>query len=377
MCKIIYTPDYNKYDLGPGHPFSSKRIEMMLDLLKEYGCLKEPLVPAPVYPEELITIHDKIYVDVVEALSIGHEVDGMQKYGLGSVDNPVAEGMAEGARWQVGGTLLGARTLIENKAKKVLQLGGGFHHARKKEAEGFCLYNDIALAIKEFTNARWHVLYLDIDVHHCDGVQEIFYEDENVMTVSLHESGEYLFPGTGWIYELGRGMGRSLKLNLPLEPFTQGESYLEVFNGILPGAIAWFKPEVMVVQAGADAHFLDPLADLMLTTYDYEVLFKRIIELADTYCNGKILFTLGGGYSLNAAPRVWAILYLTLFNIDLPEQLPIGWRERWQKKLNKKLPEFLHDVLPAFDPVPKKNEITRHNRDLVQRLLDAVAMDWI
>ncbi len=377
MCKIIYTPDYNKYDLGPEHPFSPKRIDMMLDLLKEYGYLKDPLVPKPINPENLFAIHDKTYVEVVESLSAGNEVPNMEKYGLGTIDNPVVEGMAEGARFQAGGTLLGARILIENRAKKVLQLGGGFHHARRKSAEGFCIYNDLALAIKEFTNAGLHILYLDIDVHHCDGVQEIFYEDENVMTVSLHESGEYLFPGTGWIYELGRGMGRSLKLNLPLEPFTEGESYLEVFNGVLPKALAWFKPDVMIVQAGADAHYLDPLADLMLTTYDYEKVFKRIIELADSHCNGKVLFTLGGGYSLNAAPRVWTILYLTLLNIKLPEHLPSNWREKWQSKINKKLPEFLHDVLPAFEPIPRKEEITRHNKDLIQRLLDAVSMDWI
>lgn len=377
MCKIIYTPDYNKYDLGPEHPFSPKRIDMMLDLLKEYGYLKDPLVPKPINPENLFAIHDKTYVEVVESLSAGNEVPNMEKYGLGTIDNPVVEGMAEGARFQAGGTLLGARILIENRAKKVLQLGGGFHHARRKSAEGFCIYNDLALAIKEFTNAGLHILYLDIDVHHCDGVQEIFYEDENVMTVSLHESGEYLFPGTGWIYELGRGMGRSLKLNLPLEPFTEGESYLEVFNGVLPKALAWFKPDVMIVQAGADSHYLDPLADLMLTTYDYEEIFKRLIELADSYCNGKVLFILGGGYSLDATPRVWTILYLTLLNIKLPEHLPSNWREKWQSKINKKLPEFLHDVLPAFEPIPRKEEITRHNKDLIQRLLDAVSMDWI
>ncbi len=377
MCKIIYTPDYNKYDLGPEHPFNPRRIDMMLDLLQGYGYFKEPLVPEPVTPEDLFAIHDKTYIEVVESLSIGEKIPGMEKYGLGTLDNPVAKDMALGARFQAGGTLLGARILKENKAKKVLQLGGGFHHARKKFAEGFCIYNDLALAIKEFTNAGLHVLYLDIDVHHCDGVQEIFYEDENVMTVSLHESGEYLFPGTGWIYELGRGMGRALKLNLPLEPFTQGESYIEAFNGILPKALAWFKPDVMIVQAGADAHYLDPLADLMLTTYDYENIFKRIIELADMFCNGKVLFTLGGGYSLNAAPRIWTILYLTLFNIELPINLPSKWREKWQAKINIKLPEFLHDVLPAFDPIPRKEGITGHNRDIIQRLLDAVSMDWI
>jgi acetoin utilization protein AcuC len=214
-------------------------------------------------------------------------------------------------------------------------------------------------------------------VHHCDGVQEILYSDGNVMTISLHESGEYLFPGTGWIHELGKGMGRSLKLNLPLEPFTEGESYLEVFNGIVPKALEWFKPDCLIVQAGADAHFLDPLADLRLTSHDYEKLFRRIIELADIYCSGKVLFTLGGGYSLTAAPRIWSILYMILFNIEIPELLPKQWKEKWEKQIGIKLPETLHDILPANEPIPRKDEISRHNRELIQRILDAVAPDWL
>jgi acetoin utilization protein AcuC len=377
MCQIIYHPGYNKYNLGPDHPFNPKRIEMMLSLLKEYGCLKEPVQPELLRPEELFSVHDEYYVSLVEAASLGENIPGLEDYGLGTIDNPVTIGMAEGARWQAAGTLLGARLLKEGKAKKVLQLGGGFHHARSKLAEGFCVYNDLALTLNEMANAGWHVLYLDIDVHHCDGVQEILYSDGNVMTISLHESGEYLFPGTGWIHELGKGMGRSLKLNLPLEPFTEGESYLEVFNGIVPKALEWFKPDCLIVQAGADAHYLDPLADLRLTSQDFEKLFRRIIELADIYCSGKVLFTLGGGYSLTAAQRIWTILYMILFNIEIPELLPKQWKEKWEKQLGIKLPETLHDILPAYEPIPRKDEISRHNRELIQRILDAVAPDWL
>ena len=377
MCQIIYHPDYNKYDLGPEHPFDPRRVDMVLDLLREYGCLKEHIKPDYIQPDELLSVHDKSYVQIIESVSRGEKIFDVEDYGLGTIDNPVVEGMAEGARCQVGGTLLGARLLLENKFKKILQLGGGFHHARRKMAEGFCIYNDLAIAINEMVKTGWHVVYLDIDVHHGDGVQEIFYSNENVMTISFHESGEYLFPGTGWLHELGKGMGRSLKLNLPLEPFTEGDSYLEVFNGILPKALSWFKPDAIVVQAGADAHFSDPLADLMLTTHDYEKLFRRIIEFSDTYCKGRALFTLGGGYSLTAAPRIWTILYLTLFNIETPASLPQNWIERWEKNIGKPLPELLHDVLPAYDSIPRKSEISHRNRELIQRMLDAVAPDWL
>lgn len=377
MCKVVYSPEYSKYNLGPGHPFDPVRVEMVIDLLKELGVFREFVQPNAVSVENLLSIHDINYVKAIEGISNGDNSIDAELFGLGSVDNPVVTGMAEGARIQVGGTLLGAKLLIENKAKKVLQMGGGFHHAHNSLASGFCLYNDLALAIKEMTNAGWHVVYLDLDVHHGDGVQEIFYTDEKVMTISFHESGEYLFPGSGWLHELGQSMGRSLKLNIPLEPFTEGESYFEVMNKILEQALSWFKPNAVIAQAGADAHFSDPLADLLLTTHDFEKIYKRVLELVDLKCNGKALFTFGGGYSITAAPRIWTILYLLIFNKSLPQKLPESWRKKWSEKIGKEIPETLHDSLPAFEPVARKIEIEKHNNETALRLLDAVAADWI
>jgi acetoin utilization protein AcuC len=233
------------------------------------------------------------------------------------------------------------------------------------------------LAIKEMTDKGLHVVYLDIDVHHSDGVQEIFYTDDKVMTISLHESGEFLFPGTGWIHELGQGMGRSLKLNVPLDPFTEGDSYLDVMEGIIEPALKWFKPDAMIVMAGADAHFSDPLADLLLTTMDYEKIFRKILKYADDYSNGKIMFTLGGGYSITATPRIWTILYLLIMNLEFPENLPENWRKRWEEKIGKEIPEFLHDQLPAYEPIPRKPEIEKHNHDLIRRISDSVIQYWI
>ncbi len=377
MCKVVYSPEYSKYNLGPGHPFDPVRIEMVIDLLKELGVLREFVRPDIVSAEELFSIHDKNYITAIEGLSNGDNSIDAESFGLGNVDNPIVPGMAEAARIQVGGTLLGAKLLIENKANKVFQMGGGFHHAHNSLASGFCLYNDLALAIKEMTNAGWHVVYLDLDVHHGDGVQEIFYTDDKVMTISFHESGEYLFPGSGWLHELGKSMGRSLKLNIPLEPFTEGDSYFEVMNKILEPALSWFKPDAVIVQAGADAHFSDPLADLLLTTYDFEKIYKRVLELINLKSKGKAIFTFGGGYSITAAPRIWAILYLLIFNEKLPYKLPESWRKKWSKKIGKEFSKTLHDSLPAFEPVARKSEIKKHNNETALRLLDAVAADWI
>ena len=237
MRRVIYHPDYLKYHLGSEHPFSPVRVQMMLELLNAYGIRPEITEPEPLLPEELLSVHQAEYVNFVEQVSLGKIPEQGKGFGLGTADNPIMPGMAEAARVLAGGAVLGAELLISGAASKVLQLGGGFHHARPAWASGFCLYNDLALAIRKMTKQGWHVAYLDIDVHHGDGVQDIFYNDSQVMTISLHESGEYIFPGTGWLHELGQGMGRSLKLNLPLEPFTEGDSYLEVLQGVADPAL--------------------------------------------------------------------------------------------------------------------------------------------
>ncbi len=376
MCKVIYHPKYSLYNLGEGHPFSPLRSEMVIDLLEELGVMTSHEMPEPATPEELQQIHDKDFIDSVEKASNGETVPNIDKYGLDTQDNPIVKDMALGARYICGGTKLGARLLLEGKANKVLQLGGGLHHAHYNSAAGFCLYNDLALGIKEMTNKGWNVAYLDLDVHHGDGVQEIFYSDEHVMTISVHETGEFLFPGTGWIHELGKGMGKSLKLNLPLAPFTEGESYLSVIEkGVVP-ALSWFRPDALVVQAGADPHYSDPLADLMLTTQDFEALYRRVLELADKFTKGNILITFGGGYSVTATTRIWTIIYHIINGLELPERLPEAWRKKWAKYVKGNMPEFLHDPPNPFSPIPRKPEIESQNKEVVRRLLDAVSTDW-
>ena len=356
MPSVIYAPAYRTYSFGDEHPFSPIRVDMTLDLLDALGHRVETVEPLPATREEILDVHADSYVRRVEELSAGAEVPDSQEYGLSTQDTPAFPGMDQAARWLVGGTLHGARLIAEGKARRVLQLGGGLHHARRSFASGFCIYNDLAIAINCLTGHGLKVAYIDIDVHHGDGVQEILYEDERVMTVSLHESGKYLFPGTGEIRELGSGVGRGLKLNLPLEPFTEGGSYLEVFEQVLPAALRHFCPDVLVVQAGTDAHFDDPLSDLMLTTRDYEAIFRRILAWADDSTAGRVLFTLGGGYSFRAAPRVWAILYLVLH--DLP------------------VAETLHDPNPSHADIPNRYEIAHRNRQVAERLLDLARQYW-
>jgi acetoin utilization protein AcuC len=379
MAAVIHHPAYGRYDFGESHPFTPARLEILMDLMTELGRPVRAVRPSPASREEVLLVHDEAYVSAVERLSAPGALAGEDSlaWGLGTPDNPIFEGMDEAARFLVGGTLAGARAIAEGREARVLQLGGGLHHAHRRKASGFCLYNDLGVAIRDLTNRGLYVAYLDIDLHHGDGVQALFYNDDKVMTISLHESGQYLFPGSGDIHELGEAGGRGLKVNVPLEPFTEGSGYLEAFEEVVPQALAWFKPGILVVQAGADAHFDDPLGDLALTTRDYETLFGRILDLADAHAKGRVLFTLGGGYSVKAAPRIWAILAHLIEGSPLPDALPEGWVRRWAHLLEPDPPRFLHDPSPAFDPIPGREERDRRNRAMVGRLMDSLNRYWL
>jgi acetoin utilization protein AcuC len=376
MAALIHRPDYARYDFGPEHPFTPARLSMLLDLMRELGHDLQPLAAPAATREEILSIHDEAYVEVIEALDRGEARPDAERFGLGTPDNPIFPGMDLAARWLVGGALHGARLLMEGTEQRVLQLGGGLHHAQRSHAAGFCLYNDLAVAIQAMVDHGWHVAYLDIDLHHGDGVQNLFYDNDRVLTLSLHESGHYLYPGTGHIQELGSGSARGFSLNVPLEPFSEAEDYLEAFDAVVPQALAWFSPQVLVVQAGADAHFADPLGDLALTTQTFQALYQRILTLAQRHAQGRLLVTLGGGYEAQVVARVWAILMLTMLELPLPEELPAPWMERWQHLLGTGLSPHLHDPVPAYSPLPGREVRSRHNRDTVARLLDTMSRYW-
>ena len=377
MGALIHRPEYAGYDFGPEHPFTPARLEMLLDLLRRLGHTVSPIAAPAATRQDILTIHDESYVATIEALDRGEARPEADQYGLGTPDNPIFPGMDLAARWLVGGALHGARLLLQGGERRVLQLGGGLHHAQKGHAAGFCLYNDLAVAIRAFLDQGWRVAYLDIDLHHGDGVQNLFYDDPRVLTLSLHESGHYLYPGSGHIQELGEGSARGTSVNIPLEPFTESGDYLEAFEAVVPQALAWFSPDVLVVQAGADAHFADPLGDLALTTRAFETLHRRIFELADAHAQGRVLLTLGGGYEAQVVARVWTILYLVCMELPLPVHLPTPWLERWRHLLGPEVGQDLHDLDTALPELTGREARTRRNRDVVSRLLESVRTCWV
>ncbi|BDU69099.1 acetoin utilization protein AcuC [Geothrix oryzae] len=376
MAALIHRPEYAGYDFGPEHPFTPARLGMLLDLIQSLGPAVEPIQAPAATRDEILSIHDEAYVAMVEALDRGEPRPEAERFGLGTPDNPVFPGMDRAARWLVGGTLHGARLLMSGAERRVLQLGGGLHHAQKDRAAGFCLYNDLAVAIQAMADHGWRVAYLDLDLHHGDGVQSLFYDSERVLTLSLHESGHYLYPGSGHIQELGLGPAKGLSVNIPLEPFTESGDYLEAFEAVVPRALAWFSPDVLVIQAGADAHFADPLGDLALTTQSFQRLYRRVLDLAEAHARGRALFTLGGGYEAQVVARVWAILYLTVMELPVPQRLPEAWLDRWQAVLGPAMGPDLQDPEPAFPELAGRAARTRRNRDVVARLLDALEACW-
>jgi len=375
MPSFIFHPDYYRYYFGPEHPFSPVRQEMLLSLLEALDLSLSFDAPAPASREALCTVHAPAFVDAVAQAAPDDPATHDTAKGLGTADVPVFENMHDAARLVVGGTLHAAQAVAAGQTPKALQLGGGLHHGHANLASGFCVYNDLSVAIRHLREAGLRVAYLDVDVHHGDGVQALHYDDPNVLTLSLHETGRYLFPGTGRVHELGRDAGKGYSLNVPLEPFTEDDSYLDVFKRVVPYALDHFQPDVLLVQCGADAHFSDPLADLLLTTQGFERLFRRIVALTDEYTDGRAVFTLGGGYAPDATVRIWALLILLLQDHPLPDELPADWVATWSEQLDAALTPTLHDAPQSFDS-PRRDTITAQNTQVSKRLLELVAPAW-
>lgn len=318
---------------------------MLTDLLKQLGAFESVTVPESAVRSEIRRLHSETYVAMVEAASGGEAPSDAVRYGLGTVDVPVFNGMHRAAMRVVGGTLTAARLVASGTARRALHLAGGLHHAHQSQASGFCIYNDPAIAITELLRGGFsRIVYLDIDAHHGDGVQALYYDDPRVLTISLHESGKYNFPGTGFPHETGRDAGTGYAANFPLEPYTDHNGYLEVFDKCVPQLMDGFKPQVLVVECGADAHAFDPLARLQLTSHTFEELYHRILDLAIAHCNGHAVMHLGGGYNLDATARLWAILALAMQDRDVPTRLPQLWLNHWESELGRPLTATMHDT---------------------------------
>lgn len=318
---FIYTDAYLDYDYGPSHPLRVFRLKLAQELIRAYGLLDLPSVQSistiKADEDDLALFHSREYLDILKQANDGHLRGDAYTYGLGPGDNPIFTGLYDWSLWITGATLQAVDFVASGKGEAAFNIAGGLHHAMRSKASGFCYINDPVIGILKLLSLGKRVAYIDIDAHHGDGVQKAFYQTNRVLTISLHETGYSLFPGTGFEYEIGGGEGEGYSVNLPFPPYTDDESYLWAFEEIVPELIDRFKPDVVVTQLGVDTFFDDPLTNLHLSMDGFEKVLRRMKTLAP-----KWVALGGGGYNVSNVARAWALAWAVMNGVELNEDLP-------------------------------------------------------
>lgn len=331
-ASVIWDPSLLEYRHSADHPMSPRRLDLTMALATSLGVLEgvECLRPGMASDEELLRIHTPRYLAAVRAageLTPG-EHEGLG-HGLGTPDNPTFSHMHDASAAIAGGTLAAVRAVAGGDVRRAVSVAGGMHHAMPGAAAGFCVYNDAAVAISWLLDhGVERVAYVDVDVHHGDGVQTAFFDDPRVLTVSLHQHPATLWPSTGWASETGVGRAEGTAINVALLPGVTDELWLRAFHAVVPGALRAFAPELIVLQAGCDSHREDPLADLSLTVDGHRETYLAMIALADEICDGRLVAVGGGGYELvRVVPRSWTHLIAAMLGrpVDTSTPIPGEW----------------------------------------------------
>ncbi len=318
---FIYTDAYLDYDYGLTHPLKIIRLKLAYELIQATGLLKLPSVQyiptRKAEEEDLAFFHTREYLSILKEASEGRFQASVYHYGLGPGDNPVFKGVYEWSLWVTGATLQAVDFVASGEGGTAFNIAGGLHHALESRASGFCYINDPVIGIMKLLKKGKRVVYLDIDAHHGDGVQKAFYRTDQVLTISLHETGHTLFPGTGFEYEIGEGAGEGYSVNLPFLPYTDDEIYLWAFEEIVPPLIQAYRPDVLVTQLGVDTFYNDPLTKLSLTIQGFEKVLRRIKSLSIPWAALG-----GGGYDVSNVARAWTLSWAIMNDVELNEELP-------------------------------------------------------
>ncbi|GAA2473884.1 acetoin utilization protein AcuC [Winogradskya humida] len=348
---VVWDEALLSYDMGD-HPLNPVRVELTIALARELGVLDRPgvsmVTPVPADDAALTRIHRP---DYLEAVRLAPRDPFFRGWGLNTPDNPVFDHMHEASAWICGATIAAAEAVWSGAATRAVNVAGGLHHAMAARASGFCVYNDPAVAIARLLDqGAERIAYVDIDVHHGDGVQAAFYDDPRVLTISLHESPLTLFPGTGYPDETGGPGAEGTAVNIALPPATSDAGWLRAFHAIVPSVVRAFQPQLLFTQCGADSHRLDPLADLRLSVDGQRAAYIALRELADELCDGKWVATGGGGYALvEVVPRAWTHLLAVATGdpLDPLTPTPPTWRKlAAQRRPGSVVPETLTDGTP-------------------------------
>lgn len=318
---FVYSDEFHRFDYGPSHPLKTFRLKLTYELIKAYGLLSIPdtkLVEAVMADEDdLVTFHDREYIEILKSANSGIRVAGAGFYGLGSGDNPVFRGLFDWSRLVAGASLQAAEMVDCGEVETAFNISGGLHHAMAVRASGFCYLNDPVIAIMALLKKGRRVVYIDIDAHHGDGVQEAFYANNKVLTISLHETGNALFPGTGFECETGEGEGQGYSVNIPLPPSADDDIFMYAFNEIVPSLMDKFRPDIVVSQLGVDSFSTDPLAHLNYTQKGFCEVVKKIKEISP-----KWVALGGGGYDVVNVAKAWTLAWGIMNGVDVPDEIP-------------------------------------------------------
>ncbi len=350
---FFYTDEFSRYNFGPQHPLQPRRLRMTYDLLDSYGVFDsalEVIAPQPVEVEEVEETHSVDYLEALSRMDREGMFSGARRYGVGTGDVPYFPEIYSSSLLYAGASAQAAQAILDGAGggQVAFNISGGLHHAHYARAAGFCVLNDCAIALRRLRRRFARVAYVDIDVHHGDGVQELFYDDPTVLTISLHESGRTLFPGTGYTDEIGVGAGEGYAVNLPFAPYTGDRVWLAAWREAALPLLRAFDPEAIVLQLGTDTHRLDPLAHLSLTAQGWLEAVKEVQSLGRP-----IVAVGGGGYNLTTVPRMWTLAVSTLAGIALPDTVPTSYRHQDQiptltDHTHDDVPERERDIAAAF-----------------------------
>jgi acetoin utilization protein AcuC len=322
------------YDLGEGHPMTTVRYRLALELIRAYGLLERPdvdvLDPRPATVDEIARVHAPAYVRAVRRYSddplLGHSLEARQWGLTPGGDTPPVPGLHDRAAAVCGVALTAARAVWEGRAQRAIAVGGGLHHAFANRAAGFCVYNDPAVAIQALLDAGCErVAFVDVDAHHGDGTQWIFYEEPRVLTCSVHEEGRFLFPGTGWLQERGAGDAEGTAINVPLPAFAGDAPYLRAVEEVVAPAVLAFRPQALVIEPGWDGYHADVLTHLQITLDGFGRVNRMLGELAQEATGGRMTVIGGGGYTGDILARGTTLLFAEMLGVELPDAIPPEW----------------------------------------------------
>ncbi len=355
---IAYNPEIENYNFGKGHPFTSDRFEKFLSFAKQklvnFKDVFELITPEPAKDSDLKLFHSREYIEVMKKASKGIILSNIFQYtttdNLDPLTGYLPKGIDKAARMAVGTSLKAAELVFQGKYKKAIALGGGLHHAKKEKGEGFCIYNDVVICAKKLLKRGMkRILILDTDAHAGNGTTEAFYNENRVLFIDIHQDPRTMYPGTGYIYEIGENKGKGFTINIPLLPGTGDKSYEYVFDQIIFPIAKEFKPEMIIRNGGSDPHFADGLTNLGLTLDGFKMIGKKVKELAEQVCEGKEIDLIASGYNQEILAPAWLSLVSGLLNLDVKlkesqERILLkDFRIKETKKTIKELKSYLKD----------------------------------